>query len=80
MTRAQQIAAELSEHGTQADGRCACGHEYRAGDSIAAHRADAIDAALTLHTAGVPDTAVHEAVTAVLALTHPPTPTHPNHP
>lgn len=72
MTRAQQIAAELIEHGTKADGHCACGHEYRAADSIATHRADAIDAALTLHAAGVPDTAVHEAVTGVLALTHTP--------
>ena len=65
-SRAQLIGNELIHHGTQPGPRCGCGHHYRAGESIAQHRGDALDVALTLHDAGVPDSALHEAVTGTL--------------
>ena len=66
--RAQLIGDELIHHGTQPGPRCACGHRYRMGESIAQHRGDALDVALTLHDAGVPDSALHEATTRTLQL------------
>lgn len=69
MTRAQIIAEELLRHGTVTGPQCHCGHKYRAGDSIADHRAEAIDIVLTLHEAGVAGTELNRAAVSVFSLT-----------
>lgn len=69
MDRVQIISAELLKHGTVPGPQCHCGHKYRLGDSIADHRAEAIDVALTLHGAGITDTALTGASITTFKLT-----------
>lgn len=67
-TRRDAIAAVIIYHGTQAGGTCHCGHVYRPGDSIAEHKADAIEAGIALHAAGMSPEQIPDAVKLILKL------------
>lgn len=66
--RVETIVAVLLDHGTKSGGICYCGHKYRPGDSIAHHRAEAINVGISLAECGVPNTAINEAVRTALAI------------
>jgi hypothetical protein len=71
MNNVERIAAVLEQHGTSPGPRCHCGYQYRPGESIPMHRAQAVDASLMLHDMGVSDADLIAATTASLKIAWP---------
>lgn len=71
MTRKDLIAALLIEHPKiHLDGKltCRCGYAYKLGESIAGHRAEVIEAGLTMLECGVSPDDVVDAVRGALKI------------
>lgn len=72
--RREAIAMVLIYHGTLAGGKCMCGYVYKLGESIAHHKADAVEAAIALNAAGMATEDIPAGVAAVLGMLAPVTP------
>jgi hypothetical protein len=68
MSEVDRIESVLIMHSTIPGLKCHCGHQYRPGESIARHRANAVSISLTLHDSGVKDEDLVEATAASLKL------------